>query len=61
MKQAENVDSARKPDQKSEDRIMSHERERTHKSMRSLYAVLTAAEADIIARKGPDWNKAARA
>lgn len=40
---------------------MSHEKRRTYRALQSLHEVLCAAEADIIARKGPNWMKEAQA
>lgn len=54
-------ESARTPEQDNKARIMSHEKQRTYNTLHGLHRALAAAEADIIARKGPDWNKAGKA
>lgn len=44
-------------EQMAKEKIMSHEKARQDRQLHSLHRALAVAEADIIARKGPDWNK----
>lgn len=53
-------ETARKSDQENKEKIMSHEKARRYSVLHNLHRALAAAEADIIARKGPNWNKAAQ-
>jgi hypothetical protein len=52
----QNAQSRRTELEKERERIMSHEKQRKHRQLHRLHMALAEAEADIIARKGPDWK-----
>lgn len=71
MSQAEKTESARPSEPGKGKAVLcripqseknkEHEKQRTYNTLHGLHRALAAAEADIIARKGPDWNKAVKA
>lgn len=70
MSQAEKAESARTPEPDGDQSVLCHihkvkkndqyEKQRKFNTLHNLHRALAAAEADIIARKGSDWNKAAQ-